>query len=82
MDGAFLGGGAIEHVVSNGEIYLRSDQIARLLGETGIKLGLTAIQENDPDTASAAHLLMTISEQLYLLRSELLKREIEKSFEL
>lgn len=82
MDGEFFGGGAIEHAVVNGEIYLRSDHVASLLSQTGIKMALTAITENDPDTAAAAHLLMTISEKMYELRSELLKREIEKSFEL
>lgn len=80
MDGAFLGGGAIEHAVKDGEIYLRANQVAQLLGQTGVKMALQAIQDNDPASASTAHFIMIISEKVYELRSELLKREIEASF--
>lgn len=77
MDGVFFGGGAIDHAVEGGEIYLRSDQIASLLAQTGIKMAITSIRANDPPSAATAQFLMIISEKLYQLRSELLKRELE-----
>lgn len=77
MDGLFFGGGAIEHVIDGGEIYMRSDQIAQLIGQTGVKMALSAIQQNDPASAATGHMMMIVSEKIYELRSELLKRELE-----
>lgn len=77
MDGTFLGGGALDHVVHDGEIYLRSDQVAQVIGSTGIKMAIAAIQMNDSSSAATAQFLMIVSEKIFELRSELLKREIE-----
>jgi prophage antirepressor-like protein len=80
MEGVFLGGGALEHVVSEGEIYLRADQMATLLGQTGTRMALSSIRENSTELAGTANFLIIVSEKLYELRSELLKREAERLF--
>lgn len=80
MDGQFLGGGAIDHVIQGGDVYLRADQLATLLSQTGVRMAISALTANDSASATAAHFIMIISTKLAELRSELLKREIESSW--
>jgi hypothetical protein len=77
MDGAFLGGGGIDHAIVEGDVYLKAEHLAQLLGQTGVRMGLHAIAMNDSPSGVTAHMILTISEKLYELRSELLKREAE-----
>lgn len=77
MNGLYFGGGAIDHVVTEGDIFLRANQVARLIGSTGVKMAISSLQHNDPAGAGTAQFLMLVSEKIYELRSELLKREIE-----
>lgn len=82
MEGNFLGGGALKHVVSGGEIYLNSYQLAGLFVITGEHWMAAAVAHQDPMGAAAAELLMILSEKIDTLRSEILKREIEASFKI
>lgn len=77
MDGQFLGGGGIDHAIVEGDVYLKAEHLAQLLGQTGVRMGLHAIAVNDSASGVTAHMVLTISEKLYELRSELLKREAE-----
>jgi hypothetical protein len=77
MDGQFLGGGGIDHAIVEGDVFLKAEHLAVLLGQTGLRMGFHAINVNDESSGVTAHMLLTISEKLYELRSELLKREAE-----
>jgi prophage antirepressor-like protein len=73
----FLGGGGIDYVIHDGDVFLRANELASLLGHTGVRMTIAAIKGNDTGTATAAHFVMILSEKLFDLRSELLKQEIE-----
>lgn len=77
MDGVFFGGGGIDHLFKDGNLFLRADQMIMLFTTVGLKLGVSAIQLNEESTAGGAHMLLTIAQQLDILNSELLKREAE-----
>ena len=77
MDGQFLGGGGIDHAIVEGDVFLKAEHLAILLGQTGIRMGMHALSLGDAAGGVTAHMLLTISEKLYELRSELLKREAE-----
>jgi hypothetical protein len=82
MDGTFLGGGALDYVFNEGEVYLHSEQLAFLFGNAGIIGGRLAVEANDEFGGAQALLMMALARQVHALRSELLKQEVEKSFNL
>lgn len=77
MEGNYFGGGSVMHTVKDGEIYLDSLQVAQVLSQTGIRIALSAIRENNHTNATSAHMIMVIAEKVFELRSELLKRELD-----
>lgn len=80
MDGAYFGGGALDHVVSGGEVYVNLEQLAIMFLTTGINNVQKAQETGSVVNAVLAHALTDISEHMDNLRMELLKREIEASF--
>lgn len=80
MDGMFLGGGAIDHVVEDGDIFLSANDLATLFLVTGINWGQIALAYDDIAGAGGAHVLLEVSQKIDELRSELLKREAEALF--
>lgn len=80
MEGRFLGGGGIGHVLVGGDIYLSADDLATLFFVIGSRWGLTALESSDMAGAGGAHTLIALAERVDTLRSELLKREVEDIF--
>lgn len=80
MAGLFLGGGSIKHTVVGGDVYFNADDLFRLFWTTGNAMGQIALQENDASTASMAYALIHLAAKTRELKSELLKREIEASY--
>jgi hypothetical protein len=76
----FLGGGGLDYVIRDGEVYLHAGHLAGLFGKTGASMGVQAILSDDRAGGNVAHALLLIAEKTEDLRSELLKREIEASF--
>lgn len=79
-DRAILGGGGLAYVMTGGEPYVKIDELAHLFGYTGAQMGVQALLNRDQVGGAVAHALLLISEKTDALRSELLKQEIEASY--
>lgn len=79
MDGQYLGGGYIEHIVQGGEIYLSAIDIATIFNNSGLSLGHKALTEADSIMTAQAQALLVLGFKMKELRSELLRQEAEKS---
>jgi hypothetical protein len=81
MDGAYFGGGELEYVVQDGEIYVNLDQLSAMFLATA-NHNLGPAQDGEFVSVVLVHALSSMAEDMDRLRSELLKREIEASFKL
>ena len=70
----------MDYVVQGGEIYLKADQLITMMMKVGYNMANNSVKYQDLRGAGAAEMLMEVALKLDELRSELFKREIEKSF--
>lgn len=82
MAGKYLGGGMLKFAVKDGEIYLHSQQIAQILYNVASSLYNSGIEAGSKESLVGAQLIAYMSNEFTMLRSELLKREAEKLFNL
>jgi hypothetical protein len=80
MDGNFIGGGGLSHIVSGGRIFVDSEELTTLFFITGARMARRAHDTQSRDRAIIASVFSDIAEKFDELRMELLKREIEASF--
>lgn len=80
MEGSFLGGGEIAHVMHDGEVYLSADHLSQLLFNAAYREIEYQKQTGNQEGGLLVQWNLILSEKLADLRSELMKREIEASF--
>jgi hypothetical protein len=78
-ENSILGGGGLGYVIQGGHVYIKADDLAGLLGQTGASMGIQSITTGDKLSGAVAHALLLVSEKTDALSSYILKEEAEAS---
>lgn len=79
MTGKYFGGGSIDHVVSDGKIYLDARDMVDLLTQSGIELADYGLNNDNEMICEQGRTMMVLAYKINELTSELVTREILKS---